>query len=284
MAEAIKRWKRDLESRHRKRHSVYAEQRPLLAKVYAPFREEVKNRPAVQQAIRSLHALARKRAPRHVKSPISKSTVKPCVLDGSVTSFLAPPYAGTAVGMITYANGGATTNANANDGTYRFNAFGNGGDAAAGAGVYALFNPVSSLPWGHFRPYMLWRGFYSAHCAWEVAHTDGYFHAWVLDFDARGGITVWPPLHADQHLWSIGVSGFDDARSPDEWWEVDQLAGYMQVDFPIIPGHSYGLCTWCEGSCDGAGDHAVSGSSAQAMMSARTPFMAVSEDSLPLGH
>jgi hypothetical protein len=193
---------------------------------------------------------------------------EPRITAGSLGSILVPPY-----DTIWSSNqGGATWNQSQEDdlgGTFGFGVTADG-TAYAGAGIGPFYRPVSSMPVGHYRPFMRYSLKYldSATCC-STPHNDGYLHARVVSMDSNFKIVKWPPHDVSIQLWIDGVSVWDCPHSVDV---EEQWPGVIDVQFELAQDHMYLLWTWCECCIDDR-----SASFAHAGMTVGTPFMVVEE-------
>lgn len=230
-----------------------------------------KDNPVFRASGEALRKLLPRNATRKISYP-SGPVVHPRISAGTISSFLAPPY--LAIWTATDAAApDSSAAADSNNGTFSSGATGDGSSHAGFAGVAAAYSPISNSPMGHFRPYIRYNYNYFDFSVLATAHSDGYIHAAVYDFNSSGNISVWPPAEQTVTVWQDGTAWYDGHDdSADYVW-----AGAIDVAFPLIPGHQYVLWVWSEVDADDAGTSLFASSFAQGGIQATCSFMIVVE-------
>jgi hypothetical protein len=202
-----------------------------------------------------------------------KTVVHPRITVGSLTQFLVPPYWNiwTWVGARS-----VQPSADKTAGTFSCYAQGNGGQSIGGAGIAAAYFPISDQPMGHFRPFLevSW-GAYDA-SSYSTAHSNGFLNAEVMEYDQAGNLVRWPPYSTYIPPVFQGSSSGNDTYGPTGGGP--QYAGYIDVPFPLTPGHGYALWVYNNVEADDAGfDFWGFGSIGDGGMSVSCPFIVVEE-------
>lgn len=261
IAESQERWK----ARGKLQAQVRKEQTQILSEV---LRDTAKN-PKVRKSVAALRQIALQAGKRKVRPPSVKNEY-PRVSAGSVFDVFVPPYWNI---WTSISSGDATANANSAAGTFGGSAFGNGHTNYAYAGVAAAYFPISNSPMGHFRLYMRYDYSWLDGSCWYTAHSDGYLHAAVYDFNPSGNIVQWPPAEQTLTLWQDGT-GWTETHSDSNQYV---WPGPIDVAFPLTPGHAYALWVWSEVVADDAGSNALGFSLAQDNIQCTCPLMVVEE-------
>lgn len=223
-------------------------------------------------SLRSTSKAVRKLMPRTRKKITYPSCpeVHPRISAGSILTFLTPPYSNIWVSASPPDSNG---NANSNVGTFGSNATGDGSWNTGYGGVAGAYLPISDSPMGHFRPYILFDFSWLDLSNLDTAHSDGYIHAAVYDFNSSGNISVWPPAEQTVTVWQDGTAWVQaDSGNGNSVW-----AGVIDVAFPLTPGHSYTLWMWTEVHADDGGLNWPAWSLAEGMIGATCPFIVVEE-------
>lgn len=261
IAESTERWK----ARGRLQTEARKYQNEIMAEVLA---SNVTNK-KVQGSIAALRQIAVQAAKRKVRPP-SATSEYPRISAGSVFDVFVPPYWNI---WTSTSSVDASANANSGNGTFGGSAAGFGQTNYAYAGLAAAYFPISDSPMGHFRPYVRYNYKWLDSSVWSTAHSDGYMHAAVYDFNSSGNIVQWPPAEQSVTLWQDGTGWLDThSDSNDGVWP-----GVIDVAFPLTPGHAYALWVWSEVVADDAGAGALTFSLAQDTIQCTCPFMVVEE-------
>jgi hypothetical protein len=224
-------------------------------------------------SLRSTSEAVRKLMPRNARKKItypSCPAVQPRISAGSILTILTPPYSNIWVSAPPPDSDG---NANSNAGTFGSDAFGDGSWNTGYGGIAGAYFPISNSPMGHFRPYIRFNYNWQDFSVLDTAHSDGYIHAAVYDFNSSGNISVWPPAEQTVTVWQDGTTWYDSHSGGDDGlW-----TGLIDVAFPLTPGHAYALWMWTEVHADDGGFNFLASSFAQGMIGATCPFIAVEE-------
>lgn len=258
VSESAERWT----ARNRLQKEVRVQQTKILA-------EFVGKNPKVQKSVAALRRIVTKAANRKVRPP-SGPLEYPRISAGSILNVFAPPYWNI---WTSISSSDASANANSADGTFGGSASGDGHTNYAYAGIAAAYFPVSDSPVGRFRPYLRYNYNWLDGSCWYTAHSDGYLHAAVYDFNSSGNIVQWPPAEQTVTLWQDGTGWLEThSDSNDYVWP-----GVVEVEFPLTPGHAYALWVWSEVVADDAGGQALGFSLAQDNIQCWSPLMVVEE-------
>lgn len=224
-------------------------------------------------SLRSASEAARKLMRSHTRKKITYPScpkVHPRISAGSISTVLTPPYWNIWVSATPPDSNG---NANSNIGTFGSNATGDGSWNTGYGGVAGAYFPISDSPMGHFRPYIRFDFSWLDFSNFDTAHSDGYIHAAVYDFNSSGNISVWPPAEQTVTVWQDGTGWLDThSDSGDGVW-----AGVIDVAFPLTPGHAYALWMWTEAHADDGGLNWPAWSLAESMIGATCSFIVVEE-------
>jgi hypothetical protein len=267
VSRVISRWNDDVARKFKQRKAIRDLDSKSREKMLGRFLTNFSKDKDILDAQKEIRELARRLAQRKVTPPRTRA-MEPRITGGSVISVLGAPY-----DTIWASNhGGAATNQSFEDalgGTFGFTVTADG-SAYAAAGIGSFFRPRSSLPIGHFRPFMRVSYNYLDTAWWaSTAHNDGYLHSRVVSLDRNFNIVKWPPDDTSVQLWADGVSVWDDTHNVDV---EDDFPGILDVQFELDLDHVYLLWTWCECYLDDA-----SASFAHAGMSVSSPFWFVEE-------
>jgi len=262
-------------------HQKFVKEREIHAKKRAAFRRQslslqkqmaaalVKENPAVRSAVQALQASVRRHTAVKVRRP-SYPRVFPRISPGSILSVLVPPYWNIWTSFTAPNSGGDASSITGNFGS---DAVGAGGSNTGYGGIAGAYFPVSDSPVGHFRPFVRYSYNWIDSSVLYTAHTDGYIHAAVYDFNPSGNISQWPPMEQTVTLWQDGTGWYEQhSDSGDSVW-----TGVIDVAFPLTPGHAYALWVWTEVHADDNGASAFAFSFAQANVQAICPFMVIEE-------
>lgn len=252
---------------HAKKRADFRRQgRPLQNQIAAAL---AKNNPGLRSALAALQISVRRHANTKPRRP-SFPAVQPRISPGSILSFLVPPYWNIWTNLTSPDSGGDASSITGNFGS---DAVGDGSWNTGYGGVAGAYFPVSDSPVGHFRPFIRYSYNWLDSSALYTAHSDGYIHAAVYDFNPSGNISQWPPMEQTVTIWQDGTGWYEQhSDSGDSVW-----AGVIDVPFPLTPGHAYALWVWTEAHADDNGASAIAFSFAQANIQALCPFMVVEE-------
>jgi hypothetical protein len=164
--------------------------------------------------------------------------------------------------------------ANKTTGTAGWNIYGNGGHAAAAAGVGQFFRPLPTTDIVRFATFCQYSYYWEDESAMATAHNDGYINLYVVARSPNNGIN-WVEVDKRIHMWSDGTSWFGhdtDSRDGNVW--ADDLEAIIDLRFqPWLLEHDFVCWCWTEGSCDDAGLHLTPSSQAAARLGMKVPFM-----------
>ena len=257
-----------------KEHEVHTKQRAAFHQESKQIQKHVatafaKENPALRSAVDALRKSVRRHLLAKLPHP-SFPMVHPRISTGSIISFLTPPFWNI---WTSFSAPHSSGNANSNVGTFGSSAVGFGSSNTGYGGIAGLYLPISDSPAAHFRPFIRYNYSWLDSSALYTAHSDGYLHAAVYDFNSSGNISQWPPMEQTSTLWQDGTGWYDQhSDSGDDVWP-----GVIDVLFPLIPGHSYALWVWTEVHADDNGASAIAFSFAQASVEATCAFMVVEE-------
>ncbi|GEM_PF-2607923 len=257
----------------RERQARWKERITLQRAVHKLQREAaaalLKDNPSLRSASEAVRKLMRRNPKNKITYP-SCPAVQPRISAGSILTVLTPPYWNI---WVSAAPPDSTGSANSNAGTFGSSATGDGSWNTGYGGIAGAYWPISDSPMGHFRPYIRFDYSWLDTSNLDTAHTDGYIHAAVYDFNSSGNLSVWPPAEQTVTVWQDGT-GWVDAHTGND---SGVWAGVIDVAFPLTPGHAYALWMWSEAHADDGGLNWPAWSLAEAAIGATCPFLVVEE-------
>lgn len=273
--------------RFQKRKDSFEQQSRLTSAIMAPYRELI----SPEQREKSLEAFKEQRklwgGIRKLRHP-KPGKADPRITAGSILSIFVPPF--TATPLVT--NGGGAVGG-LTDGTTGFEelyvspAQPAGGSSSAQTGMFAVYSPISDMPWGLFRPFIRY-GYHYDDQSWSgyVAHSTGTITVSVFDTTSANSFLPSLPVGQDvRSVWQDGTGGFEHHNlsvPPDEATISDvQYLGFVQVPFPLIGGHRYMLLVELGATADDKGEDLLGASSAVAQLQTLTTLMVVEETHAP---